>query len=107
MNSFSITCILILTFFVITNTYSQEKTVVKVSNINNLKPVKKAVVVILNTNFRTVTNSSGIANLNDVPEGYYKFKVSWRGYVVETQDYRVETASENYFEIVIVPIKIK
>lgn len=58
----------------------------KISDMNNQESIGYASVYLLIDNeiaYSTVTDEFGYYMINDVPEGYYTFEVSYAGYIKE------------------------
>ena len=56
----------------------------KISNPVNNEPVPFANVLILNTDFGSVSDENGLYEINDIPPGLYNVRASFVGYKVQT-----------------------
>lgn len=77
--------------------YSQNRVNISINDSSSSKPLKNVRAYILNTEFKSGSDSTGKIIFEDVPDGYYTFNFISFGYNPYTINLEINKQNTNYF----------
>ncbi len=79
--------------------YSQNLVKINIIDSSTSKPLNGVRASIINTNFRTGSDSTGLAIFENVPDGYYTFYFTYVLYNAFTINLDINAQNENLFTV--------
>lgn len=86
-------------FILVSVNYSQNIVTINVMDSITSKPLGGVMVSILNTDFKTGSDSLGTAVFRKVPDGYYTFYITYVGYNPYSINFEISSKEENFFTV--------